>query len=71
LHEEELHEEHPEPDEETCFSTPLIPKSENFFLIFFELHEGHEISGSAPETSFSNSLLHLWQVYSNIGIVSK
>ncbi len=55
LQEDELHEVQPEPEEETCFSTPLMPNTENFFLIFFELHFGHEISGFEPETSFSKS----------------
>jgi len=44
LQEEELHEEQPE-DDETLFSTPLMPKMENFFFMFFELHLIHLISG--------------------------
>jgi len=64
LQEDELHEEQPEPPEEvTGFSTPLIPKRENFFLIFFDPHFGHETSGLDPETSFSKSSeqsLHLY-----------
>jgi len=45
LHEDELQEEQLEPDEDVCFSTPLMPNTENFFLIFFELHFWHETSG--------------------------
>ena len=67
LHEDELHEEQPE-TEEVCFSTPLIPKRENFFLMFFELHVGQAIAGFEPETSFSNSFPQPSHVYSKIGI---
>jgi len=67
LQEDELQEVQPEPDE-TCFSTPLMPNTENFFLIFFELQSGQEISGFTPETSFSNSFLQSWHLYSKIGI---
>jgi len=56
--------------EDTCFSTPLMPKTENFFLIFWELHFGHETSGFVPETSFSNSFSQFWHLYSKIGILS-
>jgi hypothetical protein len=65
---EELQEVQLAPDEEDSFLTPLIPKMENLFLIFFELHAGHETSGFEPETSFSNSSLQLIHVYSKIGI---
>jgi hypothetical protein len=68
LQEDELHEVQPEPDE-TCLSTPLIPKVENFFLMFLELQPGHVTFGLAPATSFSNSFLQSRQVYSNIGIM--
>jgi hypothetical protein len=35
LQDDELHEEQPDPpDEVTGFSTPLIPKRENFFVMF-------------------------------------
>jgi len=61
---DEVHEEHPEPPAEvTGFSTPLIPKRENFFLMFFELHFGQETSGFAPETNlskFSEQSSHLY-----------
>jgi len=43
-----LHEEQPDPPEVTGFSTPLMPKSENFFVMFLELHLGHDTSGSDP-----------------------
>ncbi len=55
MQDDELHELHPEPEEATGFSTPLIPKRENFFVRFPEPHFGHETSGFGPETSFSNS----------------
>jgi len=62
---EEVHEEHPEPPAEvTGFSTPLMPNRENFFVIFFELHFGHETSGFAPETSFSKFSLQSLHLYS-------
>ncbi len=39
VHVDLLHEVQPDPPEDvTGFSTPLMPKSENFFVIFFELH---------------------------------
>jgi hypothetical protein len=57
LQEDELHEVQLEL-EETCFSTPLIPKTENFFLRFFELHFTHETSALYLETNFSNSSPH-------------
>jgi hypothetical protein len=60
-----LQEVHPElPEEETGFSTPLMPKRENFFVMFFELHFGHETSGLVPETSFSKSSVQSLHVYS-------
>ena len=56
LQDDELQELHPDPpDDVTGFSTPLIPKRENFFVTFLELHFGHETSGLVPETSFSKS----------------
>jgi hypothetical protein len=59
LHEEELQEVHPE----VCFSTPLIPKTENFFLTFRDLHFG-QVTLWLPKTSFSNSSPHLSHWYS-------
>ena len=69
LHDDLLHEVQPElPDEETGFSTPVMPKRENFFVMFFELHFGQETSGFVPETSFSKSSVQSLHLYSYIGI---
>jgi hypothetical protein len=54
LQEDELQEEQLDPDE-ACLSTPLMPKRENFFLMFFALQTGQAISELVAETSFSNS----------------
>ena len=44
---------HPEPEEVTGLSTPLMPKRENFFLMFTEPHFGHDTGGLDDDTSFS------------------
>lgn len=67
LQDEELQDVQPDV-EETCFSTPLIPKTENFFFMFFELHLMHLTSGLLPETSSSNSVPQSLHLYSNIGM---
>jgi hypothetical protein len=65
LQEEDVHDEQPEPpDDVTGFSTPLIPKRENFFVMLCELHRGQSISGLEPETSFSKSSEQSLHVYS-------
>ena len=65
LQEDLLHEEQPElPEDVTGFSTPLMPKSENFFVMFLELHFGQATSGFAPDTSFSKLYLQALHVYS-------
>ena len=64
LQEPELQVEHPE---EVCFSPPLMPKSENFFITSAEVQLGHE-TAAFPKTSFSNARPHDVHVYSKIGI---
>jgi hypothetical protein len=54
---------HAEPAEVTGFSTPLIPKRENFFFTSKEPHEGH-FTSLLPETSSSNSSEQAVHVYS-------
>ena len=69
LQDEALHDEQPEPEEDAGFSTPLMPKRENFFVILTESHFGHETSGFDPETSFSKSSEQSLHLYSYIGIL--
>ena len=64
LQEPELQLEHPE---EVCFSTPLMPKVENFFTTFSETHSGHD-TVVFPKTSFSNSRPQAEHLYSKMGI---
>jgi hypothetical protein len=64
LQEPELQLEHPE---DVCFSTPLMPKVENFFMTLSEAHSGHD-TVVFPKTSFSNSRLHAAHLYSKMGI---
>jgi hypothetical protein len=59
----ELQDEH----DALCFRTPFMPKVENFFETFSELHCG-QMTAAAPNTSFSNSSPQAEQVYSKIGI---
>ncbi len=69
MQDDELHEEHPDPPEEvTGLSTPLMPKRENFFVTFAELHLVHVISELELITNFSKSSEQSLQVYSYIGI---
>jgi hypothetical protein len=46
-----------------CFSPPLMPKVDIFFLMFPEVHFGHWTTVLA-KTSFSNSSQQSLQVYS-------
>ena len=64
LHELALHEEQLD---DVCFSTPLIPKTENFLTTPDELHEGQETE-LFPKTIFSKSDPQAEHLYSNIGI---
>jgi hypothetical protein len=61
-----VHDVHPEEEEED-FSTPLIPKTENFLFTFFDLHLG-QLTLREPKTSSSNSCPHASHMYSNMGI---
>lgn len=61
---QELQPELPPP----LFSTPLIPKVENFFLTDSELHLGH-LTIVLPKTSFSKFSPQSLHLYSNIGIL--
>lgn len=64
LQEPELQLEQPE---EVCFSTPLIPKVENFFTTSPDEQFGHDTE-VFPKTSFSNSSPHEAHLYSKMGI---
>lgn len=59
LQEPALQEE--QPDEER--STPLMPKTENFFLTSSD-PQATQYTFCAPNTSFSNSFPHFVHVYS-------
>jgi len=64
LQETELQLEQPA---EVCFSTPLMPKRENFFTTSSEVQPGHK-TDTLPNTSFSNSRPQEAHLYSKIGI---
>jgi hypothetical protein len=59
-----------QPDEDEPakgFSTPLIPKTENFFVTSLEPHFGQETSFET-KTRTSNSSLQAGHMYSKMGI---
>lgn len=66
---QELHddEEQVEQPDDAPRSTPLMPKTENFFVTFGELQLGQETCG-LPKTSFSKSWPQASHRYSKIGI---
>jgi hypothetical protein len=64
LQEPELQLEQPD---EVCFSTPLMPKRENFLTTSSEVQPGHK-TDVFPKTSFSKSSPQEEHLYSKIGI---